>query len=64
MPKPQASQPVISGKALRRARNLVNRYSRGTGILPVDSIRFDRDIDRKRYLRAVALLGWDALSKA
>lgn len=61
-----ASQPALSGdgKRMRRARNLVNRYSRGTGILPAESIRFDRDVDRKRYERAVAVLVNSALLKS
>lgn len=53
--KAQASPPAVSGKALRRARNIVKRY---------------RNLDRsqakiaRRYNRAVTLLAWDALTKA
>lgn len=52
--KRQASQSAITGKSLRRARNIVKRYGK-IEHPPAKIVR--------RYDRAVTLLAWDALSK-
>ena len=63
---PQASRPVISGRELRRARNVVKRWEKKS--LERTSSRFTQEdweiqnaINEKRYERACALILADKL---
>lgn len=60
--KAQASQPAISGKALRRARNIVRRHQIEYGDLRPDC-DLAKAIKAKRYARAAALIAWHQLSR-